>query len=156
MNPQPGKPTVLKLEPNVPHELALHHTNGMEVNGNYGPQVLFTLKGNRRLYVPPEVAAEIRALSLAPGQPFIVTKVQGERSRSFNWVVERKPAHGDAPAPADPVCQFTKIESALKTAIAAACAAEKFGEDIGYKVKFSEQSIKSMACTVMIEMGRAA
>ena len=52
----PGKQSsILKLEPNVPTELALQYANGMDVTGNYGPQVLFTLKGNRRLYVPLEV-----------------------------------------------------------------------------------------------------
>ena len=153
MNPQ-HKPTTLKLEPNVPTELALHHVNGLEVQGNYGPQVLFTLTGYRKLYVPLEVGKEIRSLSLAPGQPFIVTKVQREGSRSFNWVVERKPVHQNE-TPHDPAIQsFTQIEQALKTAIAAACAAEKFGKEIGYDIRFSEQSIKSLACTVMI--GRAA
>jgi hypothetical protein len=155
MNPQ-HKPTTLKLECNVPTELALHHTAGLEVQGNYGPQVLFTLTGHRRLYVPLDVGKEIRSLSLAPGQPFIVTKVQREGQRSINWVVERKPAHQNTTTP-DPVAQcFTQIEQALKTAVAAACAAEKFGKDIGYEVRFSEHSIKSMACTVLISMGRAA
>jgi len=154
MNPQ-HKPTTLKLEPNVPTELALHHVNGLEVQGNYGPQVLFTLTGYRKLYVPLDVGKEIRSLSLAPGQPFIVTKVQREGSRSFNWVVERKPAASvEAYDPA--IQSFTQIEQALKTAIAAACAAEKFGKEIGYEVRFSEDSIKSLACTVMIGMGRAA
>ena len=153
MNPQRSS-TILKLEPNVPTELALENPAGLEVQGNYGPQVLFNLTNRRRLYVPLEVGKEIRSLSLAPGQPFIVTKVQREGSRSFNWVVERKPAHQNE-TPHDPAIQsFTQIEQALKTAIAAACAAEKFGKEIGYEIRFSEQSIKSLACTVMI--GRAA
>ena len=152
MNPQ-YKSTILKLEPNVPTELALHNPHGMEVTGNYGPQVLFTLTGNRRFYVPLVVGNEIRSLSLAPNQPFLITKVQRTGSRSFDWLVERKPVYSNSAAPE---VQFTKIEQALKTTIAAACSAEKFAAEIGYPLKFSQESIKSMACTVMIEMGRAA
>lgn len=90
MNPQRSS-TILKLEPNVPTELALQQPNGMEVQGQYGPQVLFTLTNNRRIYVPLEVGKEIRSLTLAPGQPFIVTKAQRQGQRSFDWLVERKP-----------------------------------------------------------------
>ena len=162
MNPQRKPSAILKLEPNVPTELALQYANGMDVTGNYGPQVLFTLKGNRRLYVPLEVGKEIRSLSLAPGQPFIVTKVKREGQRSFNWVVERKyepqnaPQAPGGPDTTEPAKSFTRVESALKTAIAAACAAERFGVEIGYPVKFSADSIKSLAVTVLIETGRAA
>jgi len=60
------------------------------------------------------------------------------------------------PPPHSAVKGFTKIEHALKTAIAAACAAEKFATEIGYTVRFSEESIKSLACTVLIQMERAA
>jgi hypothetical protein len=44
----------------------------------------------------------------------------------------------------------------LKTVIAAAASAELFAKDIGYPVSFSEESIKSLACTLLIGMGRAA
>ena len=155
----PGRPSsILKLEPNVPTELALQYGNGLNVNGKFGPQVLFTLTNNRRLYVDPKIAEEIRALSLAPGQPFIITKAQKQGQRSFDWLVERKPAHF-SPTPNSPesgVKTATQIEHALKTAIAAACSAERFGSEIGYPVKFSEQSIKSIACTVLIQMAKAS
>ena len=47
---------------------------------------------------------------------------------------------------------LTKLESALKTAIAAAHSAEKFGAEIGYVVRFDSDAIKSMAITVLINM----
>ena len=47
---------------------------------------------------------------------------------------------------------LTKLESALKTAIAAAHNAEKFGAEIGYVVRFDSDAIKSMAITVLINM----
>jgi hypothetical protein len=48
------------------------------------------------------------------------------------------------------------MEHALKTAIAAAASAEKFATEIGYTVRFSEESIRCMANTILIGMGRAA
>jgi len=155
----PARPsTILKLEPNVPTELALENPAGLEVQGNYGPQVLFTLTNRRRLYVPLEVGKEIRSLTLAPGQPFTICKVQREGQRSFNWVVERKPGQASETrqnAP-EPFKVATQIEHALKTAVAAAASAERFATEIGYTVRFSEESIRCMANTVLISMGRAA
>ncbi len=96
MNPQRQPSIILKIETNVPTELALENTTGLEVQGKYGAQVLYTLTDRRRLYVPLEAGKEIRSLSLAPGQPFIVTKVQREGQRSINWVIERKPAYAES------------------------------------------------------------
>jgi hypothetical protein len=149
---------ILKIQPNVLTELALENPAGLEVDGNFGPQVLFNLTNRRRLYVPLEVGKEIRALTLAPGQPFTILKAQKQGQRAFEWTVERKAV--DAPANAQSadsaVRTATQIEHALKTARAAACSAEKFATEIGYTVRFSEESIKSLACTVLIQMERAA
>ena len=62
-----------------------------------------------------------------------------------------------ATAPVQPVTPpLTKLESALKTAIAAAHNAEKFGAEIGYVVRFDSDAIKSMAITVLINMSEGA
>ena len=53
---------VLKCKPNVPEEIALKFPDGINVAGQYGNQVLYTLADNRRLYVPPIVAAKIKEL----------------------------------------------------------------------------------------------
>jgi hypothetical protein len=44
------------------------------------------------------------------------------------------------------------LEHALRTAIAAAYNAEKFGSELGYVVRFDADAIKSMAITVLINM----
>lgn len=149
---------ILKLEPNAPTELALENPAGLEVQGNYGRQVLFNLTNRRRLYVPLEVGEEIRSLSLAPGQPFIITKAQKQGQRSFEWLVERKPVQPAETrlSPEAGVQTSRQVEHALKTVIAAAASAELFAKDIGRPVTFSEESIKSLACTLLIGMGRAA
>jgi hypothetical protein len=156
MNPQ--NHSILRLTPNVPVEIALQTPSGLEVSGQFGPQMLFSLVGNRRLYVPLKVGEEIRALTLAPGQPFILCKHQREGQRAFNWTVDRKapdasPSHSGTPEGPKPA---TQIEHALKTAISAAHSAEKFATHIGYEIRFSEESIRAMAITLVINQGRAA
>ena len=149
---------IFKPEPNVTHEITLASPNGIEVRGNYGPQMLFSLANHSRMYVPLEVGKEIQSLTLAPGQPFLLTKATREGQRGFDWKVERKPAEpaSTAPAPRNAPHVTTQLESALKTAIAAAKEAEQYGSAIGYTVRFSEQSIKSMAVTLLINMAKAA
>jgi hypothetical protein len=51
---------------------------------------------------------------------------------------------------------LTKLENALKTAIAAAHNAETFGAEIGYVVRFDSDAIKSMAITVLINMNEGS
>jgi hypothetical protein len=46
----------------------------------------------------------------------------------------------------------TQLERALKTAILASHFAEQFGRKIGYAVRFDQESIKSMAVTLLIGM----
>jgi hypothetical protein len=55
--------------------------------------------------------------------------------------------NGSTPPPVS-----TKLEHALKTAIAAASNAEKYGAQLGYVVRFDSDAIKSMAITVLINM----
>jgi hypothetical protein len=147
---------ILKPEPNVPTEITLASPQGLEVRGNFGPQMLFSLAGNQRLYVPLEVGSEIQSLSLAPGQPFILTKATRNGQRGFDWKVERKqPAPAATPHSAGNRPP-TQLETALKTAVHAAKEAEHYGSAIGYTVRFSEQSIKSMAISLLIGAQRAA
>jgi hypothetical protein len=154
VNPQP-KCITIKPASNIPIEVT-PVSNGLEVSGNYGPQMMFNLAGNQRLYVPLEVGNEIRALSIARGASFLLTKAQRDGSRSFEWKVERKAiestSNAPASSPAPSSVPITQLESALKTAIKAACEAEKYGTMIGYVVRFSEESIKCMAITALIGM----
>ena len=157
MTPQRSS-SILKLEPNVPTELALQFSTGLNVSGQFGPQVLFTLTNNRRLYVPEAVGREIASLTLAPGQPFIITKAQKQGQRGFDWTVERKPVE-PAAAPADVAESMraaTQIEHALKTAVAAAASAERFAKEIGYTVRFGPEDIRAMGITILIGMREAA
>jgi hypothetical protein len=147
---------VLKLHPNVPTEIKLATSSALNVTGQYGPQMLFSLTGNRRLYVPVPVGEEIQALTLPPGGSFILTRSPRDVGRGFDWKVERKAVESLPAPPATSRASATQLEHALKTAIAAAKEAEAYGTLIGYTVRFSEESIRCMANTVLISMGRAA
>lgn len=69
----------------------------------------------------------------------------------------RAPCGTHSTPPAKPATQpLTKLESALKTAIAAAHNAEKFGAEIGYVVRFDSDAIKSLAITVLINMNEGS
>ena len=56
----------------------------------------------------------------------------------------------DIPTPNSP--PVSQLERALKTTIQAAHIAEKYGKEIGYAVRFDQESIKCMAITVLIGM----
>jgi len=47
----------------------------------------------------------------------------------------------------------TRLEAALKTAVSAAHGAERYGQEIGYNVRFSPADIRAMGISVLIAMG---
>jgi len=64
----------LKLTANVPVEVALEYATGKLVEGNYGPQMMYSLVGGEKMYLPLSVVELIDGLGvkrLEPvGQPF--------------------------------------------------------------------------------------
>ena len=89
-NGHPGQPTggTLRLQPNVPAEVALKFRDGREVEGAYGPQVMFTLVDGRKIYLNPGPAERIRELGLRPGEFFTICKRQ-TNGNSVRWEVTR-------------------------------------------------------------------
>lgn len=86
---------VLKLELGEIEELSLKFADGLDVDGRYGPQVMFTVqRANgevRSLYVPPVVAENIEGLRLGPHERFeIVKRPKNEgRKKGVEYVVSR-------------------------------------------------------------------
>jgi hypothetical protein len=202
---------ILRFEDNTPVQVALKFDGGRDVDGRYGPQVLYTLADGRLMYLEPEAARRIGELKIRAGEPFSIGKREGKngQKRTVEWEVKRlepvpttarlaivPPVGGDepgAPESAPSVAEFepghvarsfhrsdavasdhqkpepatngseastlenqlrasipgvTKLEHALKTAIAAAAGAEQFGHEIGYAVRFAPDDIRAMAITV--------
>ena len=86
---------ILKCKPNVPEEIALKFPDGINVSGQYGIQVLYTLADNRRLYLSPIVAEKIRELKIVPEERFSLCK-RTEPGNPVQWEVKRldPPASG--------------------------------------------------------------
>jgi len=89
-------------------------------------------------------------------EPDVATVPVGEGSTNgvaskmaSKLVYELKLVENGAQAPSR---RITKLEIALKNAVLAAYQAEKFGQKIGYGVRFDQESIKSMAVTLLIGM----
>ena len=81
---------IVRFEMNKPTEVALQ-SEGVCVEGRYGPRMMFTLADGRVMYVPPIVANKIQAAGIMPGESFHVCKasVKTGRKRSVEWQIER-------------------------------------------------------------------
>jgi len=82
---------IVKFFTNVPVEVALRQGSHKQVEGRYGPQLMYTLADKRIMYVPLIVADRIRELDIGSGEPFEVCKAEirdGNR-RWINWQVRR-------------------------------------------------------------------
>lgn len=156
----------LTLANGIPVTIALEFANGKRVPSRIPgapDQIYYSLQGSREMYVPLEVGRVIEELGLRPGEAFTLCKygpqnydVERAQKSEGSGITIPAPSRvsGDSsvasvsPAPAE----MTKLESALRTAILAASNAEKYGEQIGYAVRFDTDAIKSMAITVLINM----
>lgn len=167
----------LKPELNTPYTVALKYPTPIRVKGFDGWQMRYLLMDGRALYLPEDFKPKMDALNLKPGQTFIVER--HAVGRTLEWSVTRPDAPrlqgGAKPQPAivlinqsealdapvledHPRLPQTQLEHALKTAVAAAAAAEKHGQEIGYNVRFNPSDIRALGITVLIGMqsGRAA
>jgi len=82
----------IKFQTNTPQKLLFPWGDYMDVNGQYGPQCLYTveLEGQRdKLYASPSLHRQLQAAQVGPGSVLTITKVEGEGNRK-EWVVESK------------------------------------------------------------------
>jgi len=96
---------ILRFNTNTPVELALRWDDGKRVEGRYGEQIMYTLEGDRVMYVPPVVAKQIRELGIRAREVFEICKAElkDDNKRWIEWRVRRieEPRHpassGNAP-----------------------------------------------------------
>ena len=88
---------ILRFNTNTPVELALRFDEGKRVEGRYGEQFLYTLEGDRVMYVPPVVAKQIHELGIKAREVFEICKAElrEENKRWIEWRVKRieQPRH---------------------------------------------------------------
>ena len=82
---------ILRFNTNTPVELALRFDEGKRVDGRYGEQVMYTLEGDRVMYVPPVVAKQIRELGIRAREAFEICKAElrDDNKRWIEWRVKR-------------------------------------------------------------------
>ena len=88
--------------------------------------------------------------------PTAITPIPAENIPPFAPMTNGTGATDAVQAGHDQPLPCTKLEHALKTAISAACNAEKYGTELGYVVRFDADAIKSMAITVLINMSEGS
>jgi hypothetical protein len=82
---------ILRFNTNSPVEVALRWDDGKRVEGRYGEQVMYSLEGDRVMYVPPVVAQQIRELGIRAREIFEICKAElrEENKRWIEWRVRR-------------------------------------------------------------------
>src|SRR5882672_6950279 len=82
---------ILRFETNTPVQVALKYDGGRDVDGRYGPQVLYTLADGRLMYLEPKAARRIDELKITAGEPFSICKseVRTGQKRKVEWDVKR-------------------------------------------------------------------
>jgi hypothetical protein len=83
---------IIRLESNKPRQIILKYKGGMEKQGRHGMEYLYKLESGDVLYLPPVAHAEIQALHVDAGEPFVLLK--SEATGTVTWTVERIPQPG--------------------------------------------------------------
>ena len=100
---------------NIPEVLSLSYPDGREVDSKFagGPkQIMFTLEGDRRVYLYPDVAAMISNLGIGTGELFSICKrvmVDAGKPKT-QWEVKRVAPPQAAPATTTQETAKTKPE----------------------------------------------
>jgi len=82
---------ILRFEANTPVQVALKFDGGRDVNGRYGPQVLYTLADGRLMYLEPKAARRLDELKISAGELFSICKREAKngQKRTVEWEVNR-------------------------------------------------------------------
>src|SRR5215469_6654422 len=84
---------IVKFEINTPVEVSLQDEVGKRVEGRYGEQVMYSITGDRVMYVPIYVEQRFKELAIGAGEPLLLCKQEikdGNRNR-IQWSVQRAP-----------------------------------------------------------------
>jgi len=91
----------VKFETNVPVLVVLAQTEGMDVQGRYGDEVMYNLQDGRVMFVPVSIPDEIRKLEVEPGETLQVChrKVEVLGEPCIEWMVSRMESSQSPKAP---------------------------------------------------------
>jgi hypothetical protein len=89
----------IAFQTNAPVTVALAYADGLQVEGRFGDQIMYTLTDERVMYVPPVVRSKLVELGIQPGEPFTICKAQRKEGnrRFIEWQVKKDGAPNDRP-----------------------------------------------------------
>ena len=105
---------VVRFPINTPVEVTLQSEAGTHVEGRYGEQVMYSLLGNRVMYVPLYVEQRFQELAIGGGEPLVLCKQaikNGNRNRT-EWSVRRAPQQ---PSSIRRVCRSVRFSSGARS-----------------------------------------
>jgi hypothetical protein len=135
----------IAFQTNVPVTVALAYADGLQVEGRFGDQIMYTLADERVMYVPLVVRNKLVELGIQPNEPFTICKAERKEGnqRFIEWQVKKEgdsngrpppeappptvngKANGlAAPKPSNGHVTMSHLEQALTASIDAAIAAE--------------------------------
>jgi hypothetical protein len=71
---------------NIPIEVKLAYSDGKKVTGPYGDSFMYTLQGDKIMFVPQYVRDRIQQLQLKVGEPFRICKRELRSAEGKTWV----------------------------------------------------------------------
>src|SRR5215471_9225883 len=82
----------IAFQTNVPVTVALAYADGLQVEGRFGDQILYTLADERVMYVPPLVRSKLVELGVQPREPFTICKAERKEGnrRFIEWQVNKQ------------------------------------------------------------------
>ena len=171
----------IKFPDPFPVKLTFPFGDALEVQGQYGPQHLYTVEhdGNRdKLYASTALHQKLQAAGMGPGSVFSISKMEGEGGRSV-WVVESEGVNGKpepvfsdpepVPAPAatplptvpklpsgnghpeDEHPEFTALQRVMYTSLQASWAA---WHALDRERQFGSEDIRAVGITLFLECAR--
>lgn len=164
----------LKFAVNVPARVALAFPTGKQVEGQYGPQMMFSLAlapaGEKTMYVPLIVAEQIQKLGIVKGEPFQVVKAEvpnGSKPK-IEWKVSRleteapvrkpvatAPVNGHATANGVPYWDLkSELVRAYDVAIDVLVEARAHAAVASLPVQFTGEDVRQLAATIIIDQGK--
>src|SRR5215472_10131367 len=163
----------IAFQTNVPVTVALAYADGLQVEGRFGDQILYTLADERVMYVPPMVRTKLVELGIQPREPFTICKAERKEGnrRFIEWQLNResnsndqpssetRPVNGktnghDTPKPSNGHSAVSHLERALAASIDAAIAAERYAATKGFSVRFGSEDLRALALSLFIQHAR--
>jgi hypothetical protein len=164
----------IAFQTNVPVTVALAYADGLQVEGRFGDQIMYTLADERVMYVPLVVRSKLVELGVQPREPFTICKAERKEGnrRFIEWQVNKEsnsndqppsetpsPVNGKAngpgaPQPSNGHSAASHLEQALASSIDAAIAAEQYAATKGFSVRFGSEDLRAMALSLFIQNAR--